>query len=184
MKKLISVLIAFLLLFAIAACANRNSSVDSGPRGTLSVVYDNELTGQLLGYFGANQKCVVTGVLLEKNTDLAAITDGVALLKDEAAIERLKAKGWTEAEYWTDAQKETNAGMFGFTVLNAPKSTDATKAAGAILSGWLIGDADWDATVRHTAGGCSCKAVEKTVPMKSDAPALAKSEAFRPLVNP
>ena len=184
MKKLISVLIAFLLLFAIAACASGNSNTYSVPRGTLSVVYDHELTGQLLGYFGANQKCVVTGILLEKETDLEAITDAVALLKDEAEAERLKAKGWTEAEYWTDAQKETNAGMFGFTVLNAPQITDATKAAGAILSGWLIGEADWEAPVRHTAGGCSCKSIETFVSMKSDAPALAKSEEFQPLVNP
>lgn len=184
MKKLISVLIAFVMLFAIAACASGNSNTDSGPRGTLSVVYDHELTKQLLGYFGANQYCVVTYILLEEETDLDAITDAVALLKDEAAIERLKAKGWTEAEYWTDAQKETNAGMFGFTVLNAPQITDTTKAAGAILSGWLIGDAKWEKTVRHTAGGCSCKYIETVVTLQSDAPALAKSEAFRPLVNP
>ena len=183
MKKLIVLFLAALLLFAAAACAQQQTEVEK-PRAEFTVVYDKEITKELLGYFMANQYCVVTGVQLTKDADLSAITDAVALLKDEAAIEQLKAMGWTEAEYWTDAQKEKNAEMFNMTVLNAPKITDPAKTGGAILSGWLVGEAEWDATYKHTAGGCSCKPVEKTVRMQSDAPLLVQSEEFEELTNP
>lgn len=184
MKKLISVFIAFILLFAIAACARGNSSSVYQSRGNLSVVCDNELTVDLLGYFQANQNCVATGILLTEETDTDSITDAVALLKDEANAEQLKAKGWTEAEYWTDAQKETNADMFNFIVLNAPQVTEATETAGKILTDWLVGDGECKMTVTSSAGGCSCKTVETEMTVRSDAPGLAKSEEFAELVNP
>ena len=181
MKKLITFFLALILLFTVLACASGQAAATN--RGSLTAVYDRELTGELLAYFQANQNVVVTGTLLNDETDYSALTGTVALLKDAATVEKLKALGWTETDTWTESQKETNATMFGYTVLLAPAVTDGSKIAVKYLTDWLVGDGSYERTITTTAGGCSCKRVETTVNMKSDAPALFKSGTFAELAN-
>ena len=186
MKKLTAFFLIFILLFTAAACARSASGTAQTARGELRIAYDNALTGELMTYFQANQACTVTGVLLDAETDyeILAETAGVALVKDEAVIGALEAAGWTETEYWTDAQKKTNDGLFGFTVLNSPKITETAKTASKLLTDWLVGDGTYECTITTTSGSCSCKRTETKVTIKSDAPELAKSEQFKALVNP
>ena len=140
MKKLISVLIISVMLLTAAACICSSSGSAQTARGELAVVYDRELTKELLAYFQANQGVTVTGVLLNDETDYETLAGSVALIKDEAFAEKLKALGWTETQNWTDAQKEANAAMFNFIVLTAPNITDSGKVAGKYLTDWLVGD--------------------------------------------
>lgn len=178
MKKLISLLIALNLLIAVAGCARGQQTVTH--RGELSVAYDRESTKELLTYFQANQDCIVTGVLLDAETDYETLPAkaSVALLKDEAVAEQLKAAGWTETENWTDAQKKTNEGMFSFIVLTAPDRTDSAKKAEKLLTDWLVGDGAYEKTITTASGGCSCKRTQTTVTYTSDAPELFKSGQF------
>lgn len=183
MKKLISVFIAALMLLMIIGCAcGQQTAVET--RGDLSVLCDKEITKDLLAYFQANQNVIVTAVLLDSNTDYEKLTGSVALLKDEATAEKLKAKGWTEAQNWTDAQKETNANMFDFIVLVAPSISESGKIAAKYLTDWLVGDGSYERKVVTMSGGCSCKKIETNVVMRSDAPALFQSGLFGELVNP
>lgn len=186
MKKLIAFFLIFVMLFTAAACARNTSGSTQTLRGELSVAYDNALTGELLVYFQANQNCTVKGALLDAETDYETLFENasVALVKDEAVIAALEAAGWTETEYWTDAQKKTNDGMFGFTVLNSPKISETAKTASKLLTDWLVGDGTYECTITTTSGSCSCKRTETKVTIKSDAPELAKSEQFKTLVNP
>ena len=181
MKKLTALLFAFIILLAIVGC----SGGQTGPtnRGTLTVAYDNALTGELLNYFQANQNVAVTGILLDAETDVETLAAGVALLKDEALAQKLLDAGWTETQNWTELQKQTNEEMFAYTVLVSPHTTESDKIAGKFLTDWLVGDGVYDRTITTVSGGCSCKRVETTVTMKSDAPALFKSGMFDGLAN-
>lgn len=181
MKKLTIFFLSLILLFTALACASGSTAATN--RGTLTVAYDNALTGDLLGYFQANQNVIVTGTELTNETDFEALTAPVALLKDAAVIEKLTALGWTEADTWTDAQKETNAGMFGFTVLVAPNLTDANRSALKLLTNWLVGEGSYERTISTMSGSCSCKRVETNVIMNSDAPMLYQSGMFDGLKN-
>lgn len=187
MKKLIAFFLISVLLFTAAACARgTNGNAQTTIRGELSVAYDNTLTGELLTYFGANQACTVKGVLVNAETDYAILyeTASVALVKDDAVIEALKAAGWTDTENWTEAQKKTNDGMFGFTVLNSPKITETAKTASKLLTDWLVGEGTYDRTITTVSGSCGCSKKETHVTIKSDAPELVKDAKFRALVNP
>ena len=183
MKKLIIFFLASILLFTVLACASGQAAATN--RGSLTAVYDRELTGELLAYFQANQNVVVTGKLLDSETDTETLSAGAAvvLTKDSTVTEKLLAAGWTETDTWTESQKEINADMFRFTVLVAPNASAADKSACKYLTDWLVGDGSYERTITTTAGGCSCKRVETTVNMKSDAPALFKSGTFAELAN-
>ena len=185
MKKLILFFLSFALLFTIAACA-RGAQQTVSHRGELTVFCDDSLTEDLLVYFQANQDCIVTCETLQPETDYAALSEkaGVALLKDEAVAEQLKAAGWTETEDWTEAQKKANDDMFGFIVLNAPASTESSKKAAKLLTDWLAGDGSYERTITTMSGSCSCKRTETKVTVTSDAPELCKDARFAALVNP
>ena len=187
MKKLISFFLIAVLLFTAAACVSGSSSTASPTtRGELTVAYDKEITGDLLIYFQANQSVLVTGVLLNAGTDYDALAAkaSVALLKDEAIAEQLKAKGWTETEDWTEAQKKTNDEMFRFIVLVSPSVSESGKKAAKLLTDWLVGDGSYEATISTMSGSCSCKRTETKVTITSDAPELCKDAHFAALVNP
>ena len=187
MKKLIAFFMIFVLLFTAAACAGSASgSAASTTRGELAVLYDNARTRDLLAYFQANQSCTVKGTLLDAETDYEALPAEtfIALLKDEAVAETLKAAGWTETEDWSEAQKKTNESMFGFIVLVAPNCTETAKKAEKLLTNWLVGDGSYERTITTMSGSCSCKRTETQVTVTSDAPELFKSGAFSDLVNP
>ena len=186
MKKLIAVFTVFILLLTIVGCTCGSSqTAAASTRGELSVAYDRELTKELLAYFQVNQGCIVTGTLLNEETDYAALSGvSAALVKDEAVAEKLKAAGWIETTNWTDLQKETNANMFDFIVLTAPDITDSGKTAAKYLTDWLVGDGAYDRTVTTVSGGCGCRRTETNVTMHSDAPELFKSGLFADLVNP
>lgn len=185
MKKLISFLIIAVLLFTAAACARNTASVDTS-RGSLSVVYDNALTKELLVYFQANQACPTEGILLDADTDYAALADkaSAALIKDEAVADKLKECGWTEAGNWTESQIKTNADMFDFIVLTAPAVSETGKKSVKLLTDWLVGEGSYERTITTASGSCSCKRTETQVTFTSDAPELCKSEQFKALVNP
>ncbi len=185
MKKLISFFLIAVLLFTAAACAS-SSAAPQTTRGEISVACDNALTKDLLVYFQANQSVRATGVLLDAETDYDALADtaSVALLKDEATAEQLKALGWTEAENWTEAQKQANAELFDFIVLVSPSVNESGKKAAKILTDWLVGDGTYEATISTMSGSCSCKRTETKVTVTSDAPELAKDARFAALVNP
>ena len=183
MKKLMVLLLAALLVLAVIGCAC-GTQTERKARGELTVLFDREITGELLRYFQANQDCTVTPVLLNDETDYETITGTAALLKDEATAEKLKAKGWTETQDWTDAQKEQNAELFKFIVLIAPNLGDAAKTSAKILTDWVVGDSTYQNEVPVSSGGCSCKTKTELVTFKSDAPLLAKSEEFAELLNP
>lgn len=185
MKKLISFLIVMTLLFTAAACAS-SSAAPQTTRGEISVAYDNALTKDLLVYFQANQSVRATGVLLDAETDYDALADNasVALLKDEAIAEQLKALGWIETENWTEAQKKANAEMFDFIVLVSPSVNESGKKAAKLLTDWLVGDGSYEATISTMSGSCSCKRTETKVTIASDAPELVKDARFAALVNP
>ena len=186
MKKLISFFLIFVLLFAVAACASSGGSTAQTTRGELTVAYDNELTKDLLVYFQANQSVLPNGVLLDAETDYDALKDNVsvALLKDEAIAEKLKALGWTETEDWTEAQKKANDEMFRFIVLVSPSINESGKRPAKLLTDWLVGDGTYAATISTMSGSCSCKRTETTVTITSDAPELCKDAHFAALVNP
>lgn len=186
MKKLISILIASILLLAVVGCICGSSQQTVTHRGELSIAYDNARTKDLLTYFQANQDCIVTGVLLNENTDYTKLneTASVALVKDEAVIGKLLEAGWTETADFTDAQKEANAKMFNFTVLYAPNMTASGKASAKLLTDWLAGDGVYEKTLTTASGcGCSCSKEEKVVKFKSDAPKLFESGQFQDLMN-
>ena len=186
MKKLISFFIITILLFTAAACASNSASAAQTTRGELTVAYDNDLTKDLLVYFQANQSVLANGVLLDAETDYEALASSasVALLKDEAIAEKLKALGWTETEDWTEAQKKANDEMFRFTVLVSPSATESGKKAAKLLTDWLVGDGSYEATISTMSGSCSCKRTETKVTITSDAPELCKDARFAALVNP
>ena len=185
MKKLISFFMIFVLLFAVAACARSSTAVDN-TRGSVSVAYDKAVTKDLLAYFQANQACTAEGTLLDGETDYAALSGKafIALVKDEAIAEQLKAAGWIETEDWTEAQKKANEEMFGFTVLTAPECTAAQKNASKLLTDWLVGDGSYERTITTTSGSCGCSRTETKVTVTSDAPELFKDARFSSLVNP
>ena len=150
MKKLISILIVFMMLFITAGCSCGLSCCGSGQKlpekkGDVNLAYDDPSTATILAYFQANQGYVVNGTLLNAETDYEALSKTVffAVVKDAAVIEKLTAAGWKETAHWTEAQKANNEKLFGYTVLEAPNAlaTDAIKA----LTGWLGGDANSEA---------------------------------------
>ena len=185
MKKLISFFLIFVLLFAAAACARSSTAVDN-TRGSLTVAYDVDLTEDLLAYFRANQACKAEGVLLDEETDYAALSQKafVALVKDEAVAEKLKAAGWIETEDWSESQKKANEEMFGFIVLTTPERTAEQKVASKLLTDWLVGDGVYERTITTTSGSCGCSRNETTVTIMSDAPDLCRDARFAKLVNP
>ena len=186
MKKLIAFFLITILLFTAAACARSSGSAAQTTRGELTVAYDRASAKDLLTYFQANQGIITTGVMIDAETDLDALsqTAHVALIKDEAIAEQLKALGWTETENWTDAQKKTNDGMFGFIVLTSPTVTESAKKAEKILTDWLVGDGTYERTITTVSGSCGCSRTQTNVTVMSDAPELFKSGAFSDLVNP
>ncbi len=143
MKKLISILVIAILLFATVGCSCGGSCCGGGKKlpeakGDVSIVYDNALTEKLLAYYQANQGYVVSGKLLTAETDLADIGARIAVLKDDAVIAKLTAAGWKETAHWTEAQKAANDKQFGFTVLEAPDGAPAESALKALVD-WLGG---------------------------------------------
>ena len=90
MKKLTIFFLSFILLLTVFACAGGQSTVTN--RGTLSVAYDNAKTADLLGYFQANQNVIVTGTLLNDETDYETLTAAVALVKDIVVAEKLPGR--------------------------------------------------------------------------------------------
>lgn len=186
MKKLIAFFLIAVLLFTAAACASSSGSTAQTTRGEISVAYDNELTKDLLVYFQANQSVLANGILLDAETDYDALANNasVALLKDEAIAGQLKAKGWTETEDWTEAQKKANDEMFRFIVLVSPSVNESGKKAAKLLTDWLVGDGTYQATISTMSGSCSCKRTETKVTITSDAPELCKDAHFAALVNP
>lgn len=142
MKKLISILIIAILLFATAGCSCGLSCCGGGgqkvpeKKGDVNIAYDNALTEKLLAYYQANQGYVVTGKLLTADTDLADVSAKIAVLKDAAMIEKLTAAGWKETAHWTEAQKAENEKLFGFTVLEGPDGASSENALKALLN-WL-----------------------------------------------
>jgi hypothetical protein len=186
MKKLIAFFLISVMLFTAAACACGAQQQTVTHRGEITVYCDNALTTDLLTYFQANQDCIVTGVLLNEKTDYKKLneTASVALVKDEAVIGKLLEAGWTETADFTDAQKEANAKMFNFTVLNAPSMTASGKESAKLLTDWLAGDGVYEKTLTSTSGcGCSCSKEEKVVKFKSDAPKLFESGQFQDLMD-
>lgn len=186
MKKLTAFFLIFILLFTAVACARSASGTAQTVRGTLRIAYDDALTGELMTYFQANQACTVTGALLDAETDYDTLEESadVAVLKDEAIAGQLKAKGWTETENWSEAQKKTNAELFGFVVLTPAHHTASAQTAVELLTDWLVGKGSYERTITTVSGGCGCSRTETKVTVTSDAPELAKSEQFKALVNP
>lgn len=183
MKKLVSFILISILLLAAAGCVCGTTQTVTH-RGSLSVAYDDPLTKELLVYFQANQDCIVTGVLLDAETDYETLADkaSVAVIKDGAFADRLRAAGWTDTESWSDEQKKANEEYFNFTVLNAPNPASGEKEAAKFLTDWLVGDGSYDKTLVVASGcGCSCSNSKKNVTIKSDAPDLAKSGKFQAL---
>lgn len=151
MKRFISVIIASILLLATFGCTC--TSCCGGQKvptakGSVSVAYDREKTKDLLSYYQANQGYVVTGTLLNEETDYATLanTAKVAVVKDAATVEKLTAAGWTETANWTEAQKAANDKLFGFSILEAPDSAESNKEAVTALAAWLSGS---EATSLH-----------------------------------
>lgn len=186
MKKLIAFLLIFVLLFTAAACACGSQQQTVTHRGEITVYCDNALTTDLLIYFQANQDCLVTAEVLNAETDYEAFSTktGAALLKDEAIAQKLLDAGWTETQDWTEAQKEKNAQMFGFTVLVSPKNSDTGRKTAKLLTDWLVGDGSFERTFTTVSGSCSCRREQTTVTVTSDAPELVKDAHFAKLVNP
>ena len=144
MKKLITLVIVFALLFTTAGCSCGLSCCGSGQsvptaKGDVTIAYDNARISDLLAYFQANQGYVVTGELLTVESDPSTVKAKIAVLKDAAVIEALTAAGWTETVHWTEAQKASNEKLFAFTVLEAPKGAASENALKALV-GWLGGD--------------------------------------------
>lgn len=144
MKKLISILMITVLLFATVACSGGTSCCGSGQKipakkGDVSIAYDSETTKEVLAFFQANQGYVVTGTMLDEQTDYEKVKDfaKIAVVKDPSVVEKLTAAGWSETANWTAAQKANNDGMFAFTVLEAPGSISGEAAKA--LTEWLGG---------------------------------------------
>lgn len=186
MKKLIAFFLISVMLFTAAACACGAQQQTVTHRGEITVYCDNALTTDLLTYFQANQDCLVTCEVLNAETDYEALSSktGVALVKDEAVAQKLRDAGWTETEDWTNAQKEKNEQMFGFTVLLSPKNSDTGRKAAKLLTDWLVGDGSYERTVTTVSGGCGCRREQTTVTITSDAGELVKDAHFAKLVNP
>ncbi len=186
MKKLIAFLLISVLLFTAAACACGSQQQTVTHRGEITVYCDNALTADLLIYFQANQDCLVTAEVLNAETDYEAFSTktGAALLKDEAIAQKLLDAGWTETQDWTEAQKEKNTQMFGFTVLVSPKNSDTGRKTAKLLTDWLVGDGSFERTVTTVSGSCSCRREQTTVTITSDAGELVKDAHFAKLVNP
>lgn len=186
MKKLIAFFMISVMLFTAIACVCGTQQTESH-RGELTVVYDNELTKDLLAYFQSNQDCLVTASQLNEKTDYSAISakSGIALIKDEAFAEKLKEAGWTETQDWSDAQKKANEAMFKFTVLTSPANGDEAKKSCKLLTDWLVGDGTYEKKITSVSGGCGCGCSRKetNVTFKSDAPELVNSEQFKKLVS-
>lgn len=186
MKKLIAFLLISVLLFTAAACACGSQQQTVTHRGEITVYCDNALTTDLLIYFQANQDCLVTAEVLNAETDYEAFSTktGAALLKDEAIAQKLLDAGWTETQDWTEAQKEKNTQMFGFTVLVSPKNSDTGRKTAKLLTDWLVGGGSFERTFTTVSGSCSCRREQTTVTVTSDAPELVKDAHFAKLVNP
>lgn len=150
MKKLISILIIFLMLMTTAGCSCGMSCCGTkqnvpAAKGNIALAYDDESVKTVLAYFQANRGYVVDGTLLTEETDFAALGDTVkiAVVKDDATAEKLKAAGWIDTGCWTEGQKANNEKLFGYSVLEAPSSvtTDALMA----LTDWLGGNENSEA---------------------------------------
>lgn len=183
MKKLILFTLVSVLLFATIGCACGQTQTVTH-RGELTIAYDRELTKELLGYFQANQDCIVTGILLSEQTNFETLADtaSVALLKDETLANALRAEGWADTADWSDAQKTANEAYFNFIVLISPKATSGNKEASKLLTDWLAGDGVYEKQVLAAQScSCSCSKQTKTVKIKSDVGVLAKEDKFQPL---
>ena len=149
MKKLISILIISILLFTTVGCSCGLSccgtkQVVPEKKGDVAIAYDDESIKTILAYFQANQGYVVTGVLLDGETDFESIDAKLAVVKDEATVEKLEAEGWTETAHWTETQKANNEKLFGYIVLEAPEGVYDDSALLA-LTRWLGGGEDSEA---------------------------------------
>lgn len=151
MKKIIAIIVISVLSLAMIGCSCASCGCGGGQnvpsaKGEVSIAYDKAEIRDLLSYYQANQGYVVTFVPLEESTDFAKLSDSVrvAVVKDEAVIEQLKAAGWIETEQWTEAQKASNEKLFGLTVLELPNESGASlnKDAVAALTRWLSGEAE------------------------------------------
>ncbi|MBR0508153.1 MAG: hypothetical protein IJJ86_06045 [Clostridia bacterium] len=144
MKKLISIVIICIMLFATVGCACGTSCCGSGQsvpqkKGEVTIAYDDPYVKKVLGFFQANQGYVIAFVELKpaesEETDLNKLAGqaGIAVVKDEAIASALREAGWTDL-----------AGMenpFDLIVLSAPDSNNPTRNADAVaaLKTWLGG---------------------------------------------
>lgn len=144
MKKLISILIVFLMLFLTAGCScgmsccGTKQSVPAA-KGNAAIAYDDENIKTILAYFQANRGYVVNGTLLTEETDLETLSDTakIAVVKDEAVAEKLRANGWKDTANWTEAQWTNNEKLFNYAVLESPDAL--TSEACKALTEWLGG---------------------------------------------
>lgn len=148
MKKLISIILISVLLLATVGCSCGTSCCGSKQnvptaKGDVTIAVDDTETQKLLAYFQTNQGYVVSYVFLNADTDYESLskTARIAVVRDDAVIASLKAAGWTETAHWTEAQKENNQKLFGFTVLEmlGENGTSVNSAAIQALTGWLGG---------------------------------------------
>jgi hypothetical protein len=153
------------MLFATVACSCGTSCCGGGQsvpqkKGDVVIAYDDPYVKKVLGFFQANQGYVIAYQELAaaegETPDYNQLAGKacIAVLKDEAIAEKLKAAGWIETPDWTDAQKKTNEGLFHFIVLTSPANTESGKKAAKYLTDWLVGDGTYDATVTTVSGGC------------------------------
>jgi hypothetical protein len=151
MKKLISIILLSVLLLATVGCSCGTSCCGGkqnlpSAKAEVSVAVENEDVQKLLAYFQVNQGYVVKPVVLNADTDYATLYKSarIAVVRDDATVESLKAAGWTETAHWTDAQKASNASLFNLTVMESLSENGASVNTDAIraLTGWLGGGAN------------------------------------------
>jgi len=144
MKKLISILLIGVMLFATVGCSCGLSCCGSGQKvpeakGGVTIAYDDPYVKKVLGFFQANQGYTIEySELKAKEGEPAdynklAGTACLAVVKDEAVAVALRAAGWTDL---SDAENP-----FGFFVLSAPDANKPTRNSDAIAAfkTWLGG---------------------------------------------
>ena len=144
MKKLISIVMICIMLFATVGCACGTSCCGGGQsvpqkKGDVTIAYDDPYVKKVLGFFQANQGYVIEYRELKaaegETLDYNALAEKacVAVLKEEAIASALREAGWNDL-----AGTEN---PFGFIVLTAPDSNKPTKNSDAVsaLKTWLGG---------------------------------------------
>ncbi|MBQ4423655.1 MAG: hypothetical protein II872_04985 [Clostridia bacterium] len=145
MKKLISIVIIGILLFATAGCSCGLSCCGSGQKvpeakGGVSIAYDDPYVKKVLGYFQANQGYVITFSELRpaegEQADYNALAGKacIAVVKDEAIAEALRAAGWADVS--------GTENPLGLVVLSAPDGNEPDRNGDAVsaFKTWLGGE--------------------------------------------